>query len=62
MALALVDVVRRRRPEPLAARTAFTDAVNAAGFVGTTVALAAAVVAVLLLPSRPANEPRDPTP
>ncbi|HET9137880.1 MFS transporter [Actinophytocola sp.] len=38
-----------------AARAAFTDAVNAAAFVGTAVALAAAAVALTLLPGRPAG-------
>jgi EmrB/QacA subfamily drug resistance transporter len=43
-------------PLVTAARTAFTDAVNAAAFVGTAVALAAAAVALALLPSRPTRE------
>jgi EmrB/QacA subfamily drug resistance transporter len=42
-----------------AARIAFTDAMNRTALVGTAVAIAAAVIALTLLPARHPTEPRD---
>jgi hypothetical protein len=45
-----------------AARLAFTDAMNRAALIGAAVALAAALVALVLLPARAAQEPRSSKP